>query len=350
MDGERDRIENQFLQKCYTNRRTQHLPYSLIPRSLIQRVLSNFPPNERYLVGVSGGRDSVALLHWLLAQGYARLIVCHLDHGLRGRSSRADARFVERLAEKWELPCEIARMEVGQSAAQKKLSLETAGRDARLDFFRKVARRRRCLTIFLAHHADDQVETFLLKLFRGAGGRGLGAMREISENGALRIVRPWLGLWRAEIDAYIAEHGLKFREDASNAEIGPRRNLLRHALIPELEKRFGRKVRANLWRTASILAEEDAFLEAMLPNEFAVAEMLNVKELTALPLVLQRRAILRWLRARGVSDVGFEVIEKVRGLIQPETRISRTNLPRARFVRRRAGKLFIEEAEGKRRR
>ena len=284
----------------------------------------------------------MALLHWLLGQGYARLIICHLDHGLRGRSSRADARFVERLAHKWKLPCESARAEVGQAAAQKKLSLETAGRNARLDFFRKVARRRRCLTIFLAHHADDQVETFLLKLFRGAGARGLGAMREISENGALRIVRPWLSVWRAEIDAYVVEHGLSFREDASNAETGARRNLLRHALIPELEKRLGRAVRSNLRRTASILAEEDAFLEAMLPNEFAASETLQVRELTALPVVLQRRAILRWLHGQNIADIGFDVIENVRGLIQPAARVARINLPRARFVRRRTGKLFIE--------
>lgn len=296
-------------------------------------LLSGFPPNRRYLVGVSGGRDSVVLLHWLVQHGYRRLIVCHLDHQLRGRASRADAAFVRRLAEKWALPCEIESADIGAA----KGSAETAGRAARLEFFSRVARRRRCRTIFLGQHADDQVETFLLQLFRGAGGRGLGGMREISQVGALQIVRPLLGAWRAEIDAYVATHRLKFREDATNADPGPRRNRLRGQIIPELEAQFGRNLRRNLWRTARVLAEEDRFLETLLPNE----PELKVKTLRALPLVLQRRLILRWLRAHQVADVGFEVIEQVRDLAALGARVAKINLPRNRFVRRQAGWLFL---------
>ena len=194
--------------------------------------LRGLPNDRRYLVGVSGGRDSVVLLHWLIERGYRRLIVCHFEHGLRGRAGKADARFVARLAETHGLPFESGAADIREIAREKKQSIETAARNERRAFFARVARRRRCGTIFLGHHADDQVETFLLNLFRGAAGRGLGAMRSRSQHGALEIVRPLLGVWRSEIDDYVAEHRLKFREDATNEELDARRNRMRHKIIP----------------------------------------------------------------------------------------------------------------------
>ncbi|MBA3832122.1 MAG: tRNA lysidine(34) synthetase TilS [Chthoniobacterales bacterium] len=304
--------------------------------------LAALPNDGRYLIGVSGGRDSVVLLHWLLARGYHKLIVCHLEHGLRDRAGRADADFVERLAQKYGLRFERGAADVRTLALARKQSIETTARRERLAFFTKIARRRRCRILFLAHHADDQVETFLMNLFRGAGGRGLGAMREVSSLGSLQIVRPLLGIWRAEIDAYVAEHRLKFREDASNAELGARRNRVRHTIVPDLEKQFGRNLREILWRAASLLAEEDALLDALLPNEAGTNETLAVPALLSLPLPLQRRAILRWLRARALGGIGFEAVEKVRSLLAPDGGIAKVNLPGDRHARRRAGKVFIE--------
>ncbi|MGI8889216.1 MAG: tRNA lysidine(34) synthetase TilS, partial [Chthoniobacterales bacterium] len=220
--------------------------------------LANLPKERRYLIGVSGGRDSIVLLHWLLAQGYRRLIVCHFEHGLRGRAGKTDARFVERLAQKHALEFELGSADIAAIAQQAKRSIETTARRERLVFFQRTGRRRRCLTIFLGHHADDQVETFLLNLFRGAAGRGLGAMRERSRYEALEMARPLLGVWRSEIDGYVAQHRLKFREDATNAELGARRNRTRHLIVPWLEKQFGRNLRATIWRSAQVLAEEDA--------------------------------------------------------------------------------------------
>ncbi len=181
-----------------------------------------------------------------------------------------------------------------------------------------------------------------MQLFRGAGGRGLGAMREVSEVGSLRIVRPFLGVWRAEIDHYIAKHRLKFREDATNAAREASRNRLRHDFIPALEKKLGRKVRQNLWRAAHVLAEENSFLETLVPNDLAEAETLSTKELQQLPLALQRRALLRWLRAHHVREVGFEVVESVRTLLEPATTVAKVNLPGDRHARRRAGVLFVD--------
>src|SRR5882724_3813406 len=148
-------------------------------------LLRTFPFDGRYLIGVSGGRDSVALLHWLVNLGYRRLIVCHLNHQLRGRSSQADSRFVEKLVPTWnkniafQVDFEPASADVRALAKRKKTSIETAAREARYSFFARVAKRRRCHTIFLAHHADDLVETFLINLFRGAGATGLAGMREV---------------------------------------------------------------------------------------------------------------------------------------------------------------------------
>src|SRR5213595_3251323 len=188
------------------------------PSNVRSRLARDFPPNRRYLIGVSGGRDSIALLHWLINLGYKELIVCHLNHQLRGRSSNADARFVEKLAGKYDLDFELGAANVCALAKKRKMSIEAAARDARYSFFAKVAKRRRCRTIFLAHHADDLVETFLINLCRGAGLTGLAAMREAStrrvDNVDLTIVRPLLSTWRDQIDIYVREHQLKFREDA----------------------------------------------------------------------------------------------------------------------------------------
>src|SRR5688500_16582742 len=143
-------------------------------------VLDRFPPDDRYLIGVSGGRDSVTLLHLLADAGYRRLIVCHLDHKLRGKAGGSDAAFVRQLAKRLQLDVEIESADVKALARQSKQSIETAGRTARYEFFARIARRRRCRTLFVAHHADDLVETFLLNLFRGAGPVGFGSMRDVA--------------------------------------------------------------------------------------------------------------------------------------------------------------------------
>jgi tRNA(Ile)-lysidine synthase len=333
--------------------------------------LRRFPPNERYLVGLSGGRDSVALLHWLIESGYERLIVCHLNHHLRGRASEADARFVEKLVENYKkkivgqahrlpkfkdgkrsarpptstphITLEIGTTNVRGLAAKQKMSIEAAGREARYKFFARVAKRRRLQTIFLAHHADDVAETFLINLFRGSGPTGLAAIREVSKRRIddvdLTVVRPFVGLWRRQIDDYVRNHRLKFREDASNADLALFRNRVRRRIIPYLEKAIGRNIRQSIWRAAVIAAEEENWIETQLPN--ASGAELSVLELRKLPMALQRREILKWLRDRKIANVGFDVVENVRALLDPDSRTAKANLPQGRHVRRRAKKIFI---------
>ena len=301
--------------------------------------LSDCPLREEpALIGVSGGRDSVALLHLLAGRGH-RLIVCHLDHALRGES-RKEARFVERLA--LGLGCEFVgkRENVATRARRMKCSVETAAREARYAFFAKVALERGVRRLFLAHHADDQVETFLFNLLRGSGAAGLGAMRGTSMRGELEIVRPLLGVWREEIDRYIAQHGLEFCEDASNADTRHTRNRMRHEILPMLAKAFGREVRGALLRSAEILREEDAFLSALPELGMAGAAQLSVGKMREMPVAIQRRVLLAWLRARGIAEVGFEEVERVRSLLAG--RVAKVNLPGGKHARRRAGKMFVE--------
>jgi tRNA(Ile)-lysidine synthase len=313
--------------------------------SLIEpdKLLRDFPVNRRYLVGVSGGRDSIALLNLLLEFGYEKLVVCHLNHQLRGAASRADARFVEKTACDLGLDCEIGSADVGVLAKRSKLSIETAARFARLAFFVEVARHRRCSRIFLAHHADDLVETALLNLFRGASPGGVAALRGVSVyrigNTKLTIIRPLLAIWRKDIDAYIRQQRLEFREDQTNARFDSSRNRIRHRILPYIGKTFGRDVRKAIWRTAVIWADEEALLDSMLPSGGAKLDVTSLRELS---VALQRRTLLRWLQQRGTPNITFDLIERIRALLEPSSLNAKVNLPGNRHVRRRAGKIFIE--------
>ena len=307
------------------------------------KLLRDFPPSKRYLIGVSGGRDSIALLNLLVEFGYKKLVLCHLNHQLRGAASRSDARFVEKVARNLGLDCEIGSTDVGVLAKRSKLSIETAARFARLAFFVEVARHRRCSRIFLAHHADDLVETALLNLFRGAGPAGVAALRGVSVyrigDTKLTIIRPLLAIWRKAIDAYISQQRLAFREDKTNARLDSSRNRIRHRILPYIEKTFGRDVRNAIWRTAVIWADEEALLDSMLPS---AGVKLDVGPLRELSVALQRRALLRWLQQRETPNITFDLVERIRALLEPSSLTAKVNLPGNRYVRRQAKKIFIE--------
>lgn len=294
------------------------------------------------LVGVSGGRDSVALLHLLVMAGAREILAAHLDHGLRAESA-ADARFVRAFAASLGAECVIVRKDVSALARERRVSFEAAARHARCAFFAGVARERGIKRIVLGHHADDQVETFLFNLLRGAGPGGLGAMRPVTqheiEGVTLEFHRPLLGIWRAEIDAYVAEHRLVFRDDPSNRDPRHTRNRIRHEILPHLSAVMGREVRAAIWRAAELFSAEDAFLAGMLVEEDAARE-LSVSAVRELPLALQRRVIRAWLQANRVRDIAFADVENVRALVDGDG--AKANLGGGVHARRRAGRLFLE--------
>ncbi len=306
------------------------------------------PPSIPALIGVSGGRDSVALLHALVHAGWRELTICHLDHGLREESAE-DARFVTELAARFNLPIALTREDVGARAKTSRQSIETAAREARYEFFARIAQERHTSRLFLAHHADDQAETFLMRLLRGSGVAGLRGMHPETMrtiNGVrLQIVRPLLSVWRSEIDQYIAEHDLPFREDTSNTDIRHTRNRLRHEIIPALESTFGRDIRKALWRTAQILEAEDDFFTSLPELTHPTPPELEVAVVRAMPTALQRRLLHKWLTERGIRDISFDDVENVRSLLSGGSP-AKINLAGASHARRRAGRLFIERPSG----
>ncbi|MCE9518899.1 MAG: tRNA lysidine(34) synthetase TilS, partial [Verrucomicrobia bacterium] len=231
--------------------------------------MTKLHPDKPALIAVSGGRDSVALLHWLVSEGWKKLIVLHLNHGLRGRSSDADEKFVRKLSEKLGSRCEIKKFDVARLAKKKKSSIETAGRDARRLFFAAMAKKHRCQFLFTAHHADDQAETVLHRLCRGASLRGASGMRGVAETiPGLITVRPLLEVTRAEIDDYISTHRLSFREDASNDSPAHTRNRVRHEVLPLMNDVFRRDVRPLLVRFAELAERDDACLNSLALDFF----------------------------------------------------------------------------------
>lgn len=300
------------------------------PRSPLEDALSPLP--SAVLVGVSGGVDSVALMHALIAAG-KKPVVLHLDHGWR-TDSRADAEWVRKLAQKWSVKFIGAKMRASTKGPR-----EADARTARYAFFAKVARRLKIPDLVLAHHAGDQVETFLLQLLRGAGAAGRG-MDAVSKRDGLVLHRPWLALWKKEIVAYARKHKLAWREDATNADMHHRRNRIRRQILPYLQKHFGPQVAENLYRAAEIARAENEWLDALCATTTKEHE-LSVKALQAMPLAQQRRTLLRWLQKLGVNDISFADVEAVRGLLE-RTIPAKVNLSAGRFARRRAGKLFVE--------
>lgn len=229
-------------------------------RNLVAKVRSQklFQPGETVLVAVSGGADSVALLDVLtqLEGEQLNLVVAHLNHGLRGAESDGDQEFVAQLAAGLGLPFAVRRVDVAVFAANERLSLEDAGRKARYAFFEDAARVHGAASIALAHHLDDQAETVLIRLLRGAGASGLSAMSNVQQ----KLKRPLLRVSRAELEHYLRQRELTYRTDSTNADTAILRNSIRHELIPFLT-RYNPKVSQRLAATAQILACDEELLE-----------------------------------------------------------------------------------------
>ncbi|MFY9986179.1 MAG: tRNA lysidine(34) synthetase TilS [Chthoniobacterales bacterium] len=301
--------------------------------------LQPYPKAPPYLVGVSGGIDSRVLLQILLDAGLGNLVICHLDHRLRGIDSEREAQFIRRLASRLKLP--IFQDQVEEWPA--KLSLETAARQARQHFFAKAAKKFGAKHVFLGHHADDQVETFLLNLLRGTGAIGHAAMRtktRISVEGSeLVFVRPLLQVWKTQIRDYARKRRLKFSEDVTNAENKFTRNRIRNLLVPQIEQILGRPFKANLLRLCEIAADEAYLLRELTPGWWEL-DALPVRDLRTLPVALQRRVIHQWLTRKQINDVGFEEVEQIRSMLNHQE-IAKVNLSAGNSCRRQAGRLFI---------
>jgi tRNA(Ile)-lysidine synthase len=314
-------------------------------------VLERFPKwleeaskRRRYLVGVSGGADSVALLHWLHRCGFASLVVCHLDHRLRLGESGEDARFVAKLAKSLGCEFERGRIDVAALAKGEKVSVETAGRMARHAFFAGCARKWRCRRLILAHHGDDQAETVLWNLMRGSrGATGMEQSQDLVMDGLkMEIIRPLLEVRRAELRDWLAADKLSWREDATNAEAIAVRNRIRNEALPLLEDIVRRDPTPALIKAESSDAELRE-IEAWAVEQAGVIDpqgRIHVPKLRTLPVVIQRACLFSYLREAGVSSVTRALVDRALSLTEPESSPS-INLPGGGSLRRRAGRMWV---------
>jgi tRNA(Ile)-lysidine synthase len=275
------------------------------------------------LIGVSGGADSLALLHGLHRLGYP-LVVAHLDHAIRAESA-GDADYVRQKAESLGLPFYSQRMDVHAFSEKEHLSLEEAARTVRYQFLFSLAREVGAQVVAVAHHADDQVETVLMHFLRGAALSGLSGMayRTVMPvwDAEIPLVRPLLDLWREDIETYITQLDWHPREDLTNRDTTYYRNRLRHELIPELES-YNPKFKEVLWRMANVLGEEDRFLTSLANQAWETCYIKKTEGRVELDYVifltlenaLQRRVLRKAIELLrpDLRDVGFDVV--VRGL------------------------------------
>jgi tRNA(Ile)-lysidine synthase len=275
------------------------------------------PRGQTVVVGLSGGADSVALLDALASlrrrRGF-RVVAAHLDHGLRAGSAD-DAASCAELCRALDVALRVGRADVRARAARERGGLEQAARRERYAFLRRVREEEGAVAIAVAHTRDDQAETLLLRLLRGAGATGLAGMRPRRGD----VVRPLLAVSRREVLAHLRERGLAWKEDPSNADLAHRRNRVRHELVPYLEERFNPGIRASLARTAAVLAEEASHVRgeaeellAAIAREEDGAFLLRRSALAEAPTAVARAAIRQALaRAGGLARVGAVHVEGI---------------------------------------
>lgn len=302
---------------------------------------------ETLLVGVSGGPDSVCLLHILdrlKATLGIELHVAHLDHMLRGADSEADAEYVVRLGQSMGIPVTVEQRDVARYREQHRLSLEEAAREVRYDFFARLADSVGASRVALGHNRDDQVETVLMNILRGAGLVGLRGMQAINTwrpvcRRPLLVVRPLLGISRTETREYCHEKDLNPRSDLSNYSMGYTRNRIRGELIPLIHK-FNTNFEAALLRTSQTAADGLCMLDegvARIWDETVVEQpnglLINAGELLSQPAALQRHLLRRVVSELlgDLADIEHIHIEKMVGALSKRAG-RRISLPRGIYL------------------
>ena len=300
----------------------------------------------RYLIGLSGGADSVALLMTLLPDirdGRIAAEAVHVNHGLRGTESDDDEKFCRELCEREGVP-----LTVYQADLQGKTD-EDSARKARYGFFREKYKAFKADGLILAHHADDQAETFLMRLTRGAGPEGLECMREDETVEDIRIFRPMLRIKREEIRTALTEDGTGWREDSTNTDTTYLRNRVRQELIPALEA-ISESAVDKICRTAGMIAADNDVLDAAaekLLRENAKGSILNAAAITAEPEAVRRRVLRKWWNAEGPAleehALSAAQTEALTALL--DVTKGKTNLPGGVYAVRTGKHLILRRSE-----
>ncbi len=285
---------------------------------------------RRILVGVSGGGDSVALLHGLVAlvdQERLQLVAAHLNHGIRGAAAAEDAAWTAALCQRLDIPLVLESADVPAYAREQGLNLEEAARDMRYRFFERAAGAANCSHVAVAHTADDQVETVLHHLFRGtglAGLQGMPATRPLARG--IMLARPLIGFYRSQLLAFLESIGAEFRTDESNFDQARTRSRIRNEALPELVRILGPQILEAVRQTADRVRDVQAtiaelaaeLLEKSLEDQSPDLVRLNADVLTAQRRHIVREAfVLLWKRQNWPRQaVGFESWDRLWRLIQ----------------------------------
>ena len=292
------------------------------------------------VVGVSGGPDSVALLHMLLqmreSTGF-QVHAAHLHHGLRAEADQ-DQDLVEAICQEWQVPLSARRVDVAHMARKEKMSVEEAGRTARYRFLEDLRQELGGQKIATAHHRGDQAETVLLHLIQGTGALGLQGILPLRD----RIIRPLLDLTKTEITDYLNFYGLPYRIDSSNFDNNYLRNRIRWELLPLLEEKFNPGMVDVLCRLAAVMKEENHYWDEQLRKVMAeiVKEGENaplvarVEIIRQMPLSMQRRLMHRILRQVGCERVTWDDVDRVIDLMSREGSDRRVPVSGGKWVRK----------------
>ena len=306
------------------------------------------PTGTRLLIGLSGGSDSVALvllLQELADQDDFRVVaLAHLNHRLRCSAAR-DEQFCRELANRVGLPIAVESIDVASYAQTQRLSVEDSARRLRYDFLARVAGSVSADRIAVGHTRDDQAETFLLKLIRGAGLTGLGGI--YPRRG--RVVRPLLDVGRADLRRYLESRGQPWMEDETNEDLSNPRNRVRHKVLPELEI-VGSASGAAIARAAAIIREDGQWLDELGERRFDALVTrsntgleIDVSGLMAEPVPIRRRIVLTALRLAAPNrEIGFDHVQSVLEVAAGET--AGVDVPGTRVELRRGKMVLVREA------
>jgi tRNA(Ile)-lysidine synthase len=329
--------------------RVQH---TLITRHMVQA-------GDTLLVAVSGGPDSVALVHILLALAPKfsfQVAIAHLNHCLRDDESERDEAFVVSFAEQLELPVHVERQDVRRYQKSRRLSLEEAARQVRYRFYHAIAAKYGYEKIALGHHSDDNAELILMYLLRGSGPLGLSGIPPVRDD---KIIRPLIDIKRTEIMDYIAVKGLDHVEDSSNRDSQYRRNKVRNQLIPELKAEYNPKLIDSLNRLAFILDAEESWIESLIQPIFEKVVVFeeqgrigfDISELNQQTIAVRRRLIRKAvLKVKGnLRRMAFAHVEAAVKLAQEGPELGVLDLPdRIRISRQNDVLIMFRESQNRR--
>jgi len=313
-------------------------------------------PEDSVLACVSGGSDSVALLHILsiLSPRFnIKIGIAHLDHSLRGKASEQDAKFVESLASKLELPFHIKKMHLQKYAKKEKLSVEDAGRKARYDFFLNISEKMGYSRIATAHHAGDNAELILMNMLRGTGKSGLSGIPPLRRKGGISIIRPLIHLSKNEIHAFLSENGLHYAQDSTNLDTKYLRNRIRHNLIPEMKSSYNPKIIKALNRMGTIIQDEESWIEEIVNREMNglvfrendSSIRCSASHFIEKPLPLRRRIVRSLIRqVKGdLKQMTYDHIDSILHLIERSRSEGQVHLPDELLIEVSAGQVLISK-------